>query len=281
MDMGCHRCRLYLPLADETRMMNKKKMKKSKKKNEYISCTVDAFDGNLEFTYDPEMGSFMFSNSIPGSLHQKIIYERDSGKEKVVLSAPCTDQIGRFETVENLRNNFDFIFAVDTNTGVIADEKISISVCYYVPKRLSLYKESIPFLPLSIFEINCVKEGVNPEIIGWHILIKTLHDSPTFKSNSRIGIIVDSELGKIPDINTRSIPYYETYYLPQPIQLIYASSDTGKEYLPNQMISYCDKLADRCIVYFREKGLQTNKRVNGDQNFFGYRLLNFKRESVS
>lgn len=36
------------------------------------------FDGNIEFTYDPEKDVLMFTNSVPGSLHQKIIYERAS-----------------------------------------------------------------------------------------------------------------------------------------------------------------------------------------------------------
>lgn len=258
--------------------MGKKTTTQRKRKTEYVYGTVNAVDGELEVAYDGQLAGFVFSNLVPGSLHQKIVYERYSGKEKVVLSTPCSDEIGRFQTIEILRKNFDFLFAVDTNTGIIGDERTSISVSYFVPKKLSSYSKSIPFLGFCAFEINGVVDGINPETVGWHILFERLRNSVVFQHNTRIGVIVDSELDKILEMNRRNTPYYEGYYLPDGIQLVYASSDTGKELLPNQMISYCDKVAEKCLNCFAQKSVQTNKILNGDRNSRGYRVLNLKRE---
>jgi len=259
--------------------MGKKKSSRTKKQRiEYVYATVNAVDGKLEVTYDGQHNGFVFDNLVPGSLHQKIVYERESGKEKVLVSTPCGDEIGRFETIENLRKNFDFLFAVDTNTRIVAEEPTSISVSYFVPNRLSTYTKAIPFLPFCAFEINCIVNGVNPETVGWHILFEKLRSAGMFQTAKRIGVTVDSELGNLIEMNRRSIPYYESYFLPAEIQLVYASSDTGKEFIPNQMISYCDKMAEKCLDYFAERGIETNKTVNGDRNFRGFRVVNFKRE---
>lgn len=259
--------------------MSKKRSSRTKKQRiEYVYATVNAADGELEVTYDGQQNGFVFENLVPGSLHQKIVYERDSGKEKVLISTPCSDEIGRFETIENLKNNFDFLFAVDTNTRVVAGERTSLSVSYFVPNRLSSYTKAIPFLPFCAFEINCIVNGVNPETVGWHILFEKLRNAGTFQISNRIGVIVDSELGRLIEVNRKGMPYYESYFLPDEIQLTYASSDTGKEFLPNQMISYCDKMAEKCLDYFVERGIETNKRENGDRNFRGFRVVNFKRE---
>ena len=249
-----------------------------KQRIEYVYATVNAVDGTLEVTYDGQHNGFVFENLVPGSLHQKIVYERDSGKEKVLFSTPCGDEVGRFEAIENLRKNFDFLFAVDTNTTVVAEETTSISVSYFVPKKLSTYTKAIPFLPFCTFEINCIVNGVNPETVGWHILIEKLRSAGMCQISKRIGVIVDSELDKLIEVNRRSMPYYESHFLPDAIQFIYASSDTGKEFLPNQMISYCDKMAEKCLGYFVERGIEPNKKMNGDQNFRGFRVVNFKRE---
>lgn len=259
-------------------MGKKKNSRTAKQRIEYVSATVNAVDGKLEVTYDGQHNGFVFDNLVPGSLHQKIVYERDSGKEKVLVSTPCGDEIGRFETTENLRKNFDFLFAVDTNTRIVAEESTSISVSYFVPNSLSTYTKAIPFLPFCAFEINCIVSGVNPETVGWHVLFEELRSAGMFQCSKRIGVTVDSELGKLIEINRRNIPYYESHLLPDEIQLVYASSDTGKEFIPNQKISYCDRMAEKSLDYFVERCIETNKIVNGDRNFRGFRGLNFKRE---
>jgi hypothetical protein len=262
----------------EHRRKKKSKNSSRNQRNEYVYGTVEANDGKIELTYDFQKGGIEFSNLVEGSLHQKIIYERDSGKDKILLSAPCVDNIGRFETIENLKKNFDYIFAIDTNSAIINSRKISFAVIYYVPRNLKTYTNQFPFLPFLTIEINQASKEINPETIGWHLIINKIIESPTYSQKISIGLIVDSELGKLPEINNRKIPYYNENFLPANIRLVYASSDGGREYLPNMMISYCDKMGKKCLQYFKENNIEPNQRKNGDTNFFGYRTINFKKE---
>jgi hypothetical protein len=62
-------------------------------------------------------------------------------------------------------------------------------------------------------------------------------------------------LGNLPTYNTRSIPIYSDFYLPQNFELIYASADKGKrEYLVNALIATGEKMAK-----FLLKNISQNK----------------------
>jgi hypothetical protein len=59
---------------------------------------------------------------------------------------------------------------------------------------------------------------------------------------SRVGLVVDSELGKIEKINNGILPYIGSFLLPSHIKLLYAS-DAASDTLQNQMIKYCHRAA--------------------------------------
>jgi hypothetical protein len=44
------------------------------------------------------------------------------------------------------------------------------------------------------------------------------------------------------------------FYLPNNFKLIYASSDVGKEFLSNKLISLSDKLSNELLLHIQETG---------------------------
>jgi len=258
-------------------MSRKKRLTKKfgKKKQNRILATVTATSNDLSISYDMHHDKIEIHDAKIESVHHEILYERDSGKDKIVSQIPCGTDKGYLNQIASLTNNIDFLFAIDTNTVDMNGQRTSFSACYSVPQALSMYTTEFPFLPFIAFEINQVSLKINPECIGWHLLIDCIVNNQAYNLKQRIGIAVDSELGNLKSINSRELPYYDKYYLPRNIQLLYAS-EKGKDYLINTMISYCHRASKKTIRLYKENGINLNSRKNGDCNFRGFRRLKVK-----
>lgn len=82
---------------------------------------------------------------------------------------------------------------------------------------------------------------------AWHVLILKIQESNP-KPLGQIGIIVDSELGKIKNINFRRAPLIDDFYLPPNFELIFASDNSGKEeYFSNKLIAACEANSKRML----------------------------------
>jgi len=258
-------------------MSNKRRLRRKlgKKKRDRILATITATSDDLSFSYDMHHDKIEIHNAKIESVHHEVLYERDSGKDKIISQIPCETDKGYLNQFDSLTNNIDFLFAIDTNTFDMNGQHTSFSACYFVPQALSMYRNAFPFFPFSAFEINEVCSKVNPECIGWYLLIDFIVNNQAYNLKKRIGIVVDSELGKLKSINSREAPYYDNYYLPENIQLLY-SSDKGKDYLINQMLSYCHKAAKKAEREYKKNDIKLNCRKNGDHNYRGFRLVKFK-----
>ncbi len=256
--------------------INKRSKRNSnKKKQDRIITTVTATNDNLSILYDICHNIVKINDAKIESMHHETFCERDSGKDKIISQTPCEEDKGYLNHFESLVNNIDFLFAVDTNTVEINKERISFSACFFTPKPLSADENIIRFLPFIAFEINDINLNVNPECIGWYLLINCIVSQKAYNFNQRIGIAVDSELGKLKNINSLKEPYYNKYYLPEKIQLLYAS-DKGKKYLANEMISCCHKAAKGIEEFYRKNDIKSNIQENGDCNFRGFRQIKLK-----
>jgi hypothetical protein len=129
---------------------------------------------------------------------------------------------------------YDYIYAVDTNSKTIKDKLITV-ICF---ARFNS-KTSIGdyFKPTVL-----INENVS-EKMGWVELIRSILQDKEYKSDLKIAVVVDSDYGNIVKYNNRELPLIDNLYLPPNFDLIYASTDSGMEYLPNQLIAECDKLA--------------------------------------
>lgn len=191
---------------------------------------------------------------VPVDAYHDVNFDREKGP-KILNKIPLDPN----KLIINLNialENFDRIFAIDTNTKIVNGE--SISVACIVLCKLTRDKNNLliaEFAPVHCLEFRNI-QGV-AENIAWMKAIQFITANPSYNIDLKFGIIVDSDLGNIPSYNNRFKPIYSDFYLPQNIELIYASTDAGKEYLANKLISLCDKDATKLL-----EGIMQNKVSN-------------------
>lgn len=195
---------------------------------------------------------------IPKEIKIETGYERKKGF-KIINRAPLTHE-DLFINPNRALEKYDLLCAIDTNTKPLNNGTVSVS-CVVICK-LTSQKE---YTTVQYNAVNCLEFrniSGKPENIAWCKLIKLMMANPSYNEKMKVGIVVDSDLGNIPDYNARKIPIVDNFYLPPNVELLYASTDIGKEYLPNILISLCDKEANKLIKYIQENdndqsGLET------------------------
>jgi len=185
-------------------------------------------------------------------------YHRESGKLKIINQVQTNG--ARIDLNPNVAlKQFDWVFAIDTNTRTHHDSVIAISCSVFAEvslneptPRLGVVNQdwAAKVVPQDAFIFRNPK--VNPELVGWQELINRVRQSSEFVSGRKIGIIVDSELDRIGPINRREIPILGNHYLPQGFELLYASSDVGAEYPHNKLLRICDRTSSRVWDYIFE-----------------------------
>lgn len=170
-------------------------------------------------------------------------YERPKGPKVLNKAGSLHDEITFNPDIA--LSKFDLIFAVDTNTVDVDDQKLSITcvvLCRF--ERTSHHLEA-KFAPINCLEFRNVRG--NPEVVAWVKTIQLIRANPNFRDGIRIGLIVDSELGLLDEFNSRQKAILGDFFLPTNFQLLYATSDSGKEYLANTLLATCDKDATDMI----------------------------------
>ncbi len=194
----------------------------------------------------------------PENAYHDISFDRIQGQK--ILSKIPLDPNKLLMDPNFVLQKFDGVFAIDTNTKIINGEIISISCCIVL--CVLTYKNNIitaQYAPIHCLEFRNIKQQA--ENIAWMKSIQLISANPSYNPNLKIGIIVDSDLGNLSEYNNRIKPIYSDFYLPQNIELIYASTDVGKEYIINKLISLCDKEA-RILL----ENILSNKVPNDNLN---------------
>jgi hypothetical protein len=135
---------------------------------------------------------------------------------------------------------FESIFFIDTNSRVINGQKISVSA--FIRCRLDSIAEG--------YHVVCDEGRVNiyefhgdldkPEKFAIFKLMSDIKKSEMLSSMARIAVVTDTELGRHDEINAGKAPLYGPHYLPDGFCLLYASADTGQEFL-NRVFRVCDR----------------------------------------
>jgi hypothetical protein len=162
-------------------------------------------------------------------------YERDKG-HKVINRLTVSPENLTFVPNEVL-THYACILAVDTNKpikelpNVFFTGVVPAKVLHQSDGRLELqiYQESVA----ELHNLN-----VPYERFGWSFVCTSVIDR---HSETRVAVIVDSDLKSIPSINRRDEPILDDCYLPNGFELLYASSDTGSGYIANDLIRRCDR----------------------------------------
>ncbi len=188
---------------------------------------------------------------IAKNIYQQNTYKR-IGKDNKVLNQIKLN-VSKYSNEIDALLQYDIIYAVDTNTKNFNGENLSITsrqCCEF-----NSNKTTITFYP---FGLACIKNipNMNQEKFGIKLLISNILCDKNYNKNLKIGIIIDHDLGNLMKYNNRELPIYNDWYLPDNFTLIYASSDTGKEYLTNILISACDKEANNFFEEVKKGNIQ-------------------------
>jgi hypothetical protein len=182
-------------------------------------------------------------------------------KPKIVTKIPQTTAQAQM-TPYSFLQHFDVVFAIDTNTRRIGNDLHSVAAMSILEIREITRK---PTGDLSEVKVNMNMFGAlirgknipgNPESWFWQVAIeegiKKLY--PKYSEELRIGLVVDSNVGNLEQLNSRELAIHEDYFLPKNLTLIYASADTGTDYVLNKLIKICDREAELQLNLI-EKGM--------------------------
>jgi hypothetical protein len=178
---------------------------------------------------------------VPSEVAIETYYDR--GKKRKILSAFYFENELPPSTPHRAMERFDQFYAVDTNTvSFDGFGKVSVTIAMQA-STTQVGNAYGHFSAESFAEFGRQNVSGNPEISGWVELINIIRsDQENF--GKKIGIVVDSELGRIQQINSRQIPLIDGFYLPQNFELVFATDASGsEEFFPNKMIRACDRTA--------------------------------------
>ena len=195
---------------------------------------------------DPKTGECALLNNgeylTPQKVYVDTSYKRKKAPKILDKAQLTADKL--YLNPNRVLERFDFIYAIDTNCKFVSLAKISVTgVVGGVNNEPSIPGHTaIRYRPIKCIEL------LNPEgkfeNLAWKMVIEGICAAPNFKKTNKIALIVDSDLGNIKSYNSYSKPIFKKFYLPKNFQIIYASSDSGKENIANQMITLADKVAN-------------------------------------
>ncbi|MFP3924541.1 hypothetical protein [Pseudomonas sp. W5-36] len=215
---------------------------------------------SLTVTVNPS-GSFDIHEVDPSTIRHQITTAKQNGPgDRVRFSAPADHFAVELDYIEHLKTKFDYLLAADTNTiadrnGPIRHDGYIVSACtvVFIAEPLQDWTVEALIQPLTSYLILDSGPDTNPELLGWHLAL-TKHTDTPFLHTQRLGLVVDSELGKHIDINARRLPYYADHLLPGNTSLIYAKSDS-LDTIANHMLRYCDTVSDQILEQFKQHGV--------------------------
>lgn len=225
------------------------------KNHKAVKASIKLSTGKLVFLDDQGV------EVAPEYMERTIQYNRPKGP-KVQSNQKV---VGELCTVTGLSElaQYDAIIGIDTNTVKIGGSTVSVACffkCRLIPDGDIFRVECDE--KLNIYEFHNV--AGNPELLA---ILKVARDiiqtSLDYSEKTRIAFVTDTELGLHDGINSQSVPIYGQYYLPKQFRLLYASADTGKEFI-NGLIRFCDKQARSHIKKLRKGKIPDFKLMSLD-----------------
>lgn len=174
-----------------------------------------------------------------------------TGVNKTRVVTKATELKTGSNTVGEWVKNFDVVYAVDTNTKTIHEGRHNFSIGVVFKGTINQTSENGGEIQCELFAgfawYWCGEHKIEPKT--WVQAIKKIQEIES--ADTRIGLVIDSELGDYEAYNSRVKPLDDGFMLPSNITLIYASADYSDEWT-NKMIKLCDKTAseniERCIA---------------------------------
>jgi hypothetical protein len=189
----------------------------------------------------------------PDHVFTKIEYPKDKGGSKATCVVPgrAIINVNRY-----LAKNFDLTFAIDTNTKQIENDHISIAVVLEAKAVGGLQNEIAELeTNISCFGFkNCPID--QSEKYSWIILIRDILSGLKYKG-LQIALITDHDKDNHSNYNSRRLPIVGDYLLPGNVTLMYASSDSGKDNIMNELMRECEKQSRDLLLSLEKNGFLT------------------------
>ncbi|OJW83175.1 MAG: hypothetical protein BGO69_18850 [Bacteroidetes bacterium 46-16] len=165
------------------------------------------------------------------------------GENKIRTLARVPNSTGNyFNDIFRHIIQYNYLVGVDSNSRKYKSEILTAAgAMYFVMTPLGGY-EPIPISDFNTFDIWEEKY----ENKNWARVIKFICSHPKYNPKHRVGIVVDSDLGLLPDYNQRTKPFFENIFLPENFQFIYAS-DKANDTVLNTIIRSCHKLSNEIL----------------------------------
>lgn len=174
----------------------------------------------------PLIGTPCFNQSYKRKKNAKVLVKGDSSGEYVM-------------SPESILLAYDQLFVIDTNTRHLGSHRVSVTGVLHAYVEKQGEEHALMYGQAMLMEFWDVE--VNPELLGWYALLTSLMENGHY-NGQKIGLIVDSELGKLDEMNAGQIPILGDFYLPDNCKLVYASADRGTS-VANKLMRVCDRFS--------------------------------------
>ena len=208
--------------------------------------------------------------------HLQTTYERTAKSPKVVHLTPL-DPAAPGVNPNLVLERFDLLLAIDTSTAKHRGGTVSFTCVVQAEFEDVGTRMLVRWQPIRIIEFRNIAAA--PENTGWRYVLESIAADPDCASLRSIGIIVDSDFGRLSSYNAREQPISENFYLPERCVLMYASADTGSEYVANKMIARADESSRALLrrVISGDTGDEGIRRV-ANAAYTGIRIWNLSPE---
>lgn len=170
-------------------------------------------------------------------------YAREKGPKSIFRASEFSPMAGLHPNGQI--TTFPQILAIDTNTRLIGGSRVSVSavVAMKVDSASGGYvRGGTAFL----YAMEMWNTADDAEAIGWEILINLINNEPEHFRRPLL-ILTDYDLARHERINRREEPVRRGVYLPDGVQLAYASYDSGGELLSTKLIRAADRWASKIM----------------------------------
>ncbi len=206
------------------------------------------------------------------NLRTEYSYERPKGP-KVLNRTPADSSRAPFD-VDDALKDFDLLVAVDTNTREVCAQRTSVTgVVLAYPVGDSRDGQQRGYWRRCPFAVEFSPRCGNPENFGWLAALQQLDKTDVWRIGLRVALIVDSDLDALQSYNAREAPFFENDFLPDGIQMIYASADAGGEKFANQLIRGADRVASEVLSHLADGEISLAPREYADGPVASFRIV--------
>lgn len=210
-----------------------------------ITATVEYKDNTLRILDE-------YGNCIPFD-SAKVMKSRPRASSDVKgdkTLSECMVNTASLSVNRTVNDNFDVVYAIDTNTKEVDGLWYSVGVLLKLIKFEEEVKDNFPYelKPIQFITSNNNCRKTNMEQWVWLKVIELICEYES--ADKKIGLVVDCDLGNLDKYNNKEKKICDKEFLPENITLLYASADNKNSNILNIMIAAADKFATEYLKSF-------------------------------